>query len=284
MGQIDESHHLRYILVCKRLQGRMSTGSFDTRQECVEMLLKDRTAFITGAASGIGRAIAETFAENGANVTIADIDLEAANRVADEIRAAGGKAIAVRADVSSPESVATAVQATVKAFGGIDILVNNAGICPMKTFEDIPLDEWERVLAVNLTGAFICAQAVTPHLKKSKQGRIINVGSVAGRIGGLAVGAHYSVSKAGIMCLTKVLAKALAGYGITANSISPGTTETALTAGWSPETKETLRQQIPLRRLGKPEEMAAAALYLASDGASYVTGATLDVNGGLTMI
>jgi 3-oxoacyl-[acyl-carrier protein] reductase len=248
------------------------------------MLLKDRTAFITGAASGIGWAIAETFAENGANVAIADIDLEAANRLADEIRAAGGKAIAVQTDVSSAQSVAAAVEATVAAFDGIDILVNNAGICPMKAFEEIPLEEWERVLAVNLTGAFICAQAVTTYLKESEHGRIINIGSVAGRIGGLAVGAHYSVSKAGIMCLTKVLARALAAYGITANSISPGTIETALTADWSRETKENLRQQILLRRLGRPEDVAAAALYLASDGAAYVTGATLDVNGGIIMI
>jgi 3-oxoacyl-[acyl-carrier protein] reductase len=248
------------------------------------MLLKDRAAFITGAASGIGRAIAETFAENGANVTIADIDLEAATHLADEIRAAGGKAIAVQTDVSSAQSVAAAVEATVAAFDGIDILVNNAGICPMRAFEEIPLEEWERVLAVNLTGAFICAQAVTPYLKESEHGRIINIGSVAGRIGGLAVGAHYSVSKAGIMCLTKVLARALAAYGITANSISPGTIETALTADWSRETKENLRQQILLRRLGKPEDVAAAALYLASDGAAYVTGATLDVNGGIIMI
>jgi 3-oxoacyl-[acyl-carrier protein] reductase len=248
------------------------------------MLLKDRTAFITGAASGIGQAIAETFAENGANVTIADVDLEPAKRLVEEIGAGGGKAIAVQTDVSAAGSVAAAVEATVEAFGGIDILVNNAGICPMKMFEDIPLDEWERVLAINLTGAFICSQAVTPYLKKSEYGRIINIGSVAGRIGGISVGAHYSVSKAGIMCLTKVLAKSLAEYGITANSISPGTTETALTAGWSPETKENLRQQIPLHRLGKPIDVAAAALYLASDWASYVTGATLDVNGGLTMI
>jgi 3-oxoacyl-[acyl-carrier protein] reductase len=248
------------------------------------VLLRDRTAFVTGAGSGIGRAIAKTFAENGANVTIADINMEAANHVADEIRASGGSAVAVQTDVSSAESVAGAVQATVKAFGGIDILVNNAGICPLSTLENISLDEWNRVLAVDLTGAFICAKAVIPYLKESRHGRIINIGSVAGRIGGISVGAHYSVSKAGIMCLTKVLAKALAKYGITANSISPGTTETALTADWSAETKENLRRQIPLGRLGQPEDTAVAALYLASDGASYVTGGTLDVNGGLVMM
>lgn len=247
------------------------------------MLLKDRTAFITGAASGIGRSIAETFSEHGARVTIADIDLEPARRLSDKIVAAGGKAIAAQMDVSSAESVAAAVDATVQAFGGIDILVNNAGICPLKRFEEIQLDEWERVLAVNLTGAFICAQAAAPYLKKSQYGRIINLGSVAGRMGGFTVGAHYSVSKAGIMCLTKVLAKSLAEYGITANSISPGPAETALTAVWDPETKESLRQQVPLGRLGEPNDVAAAALYLASDWASYVTGATLDVNGGLVM-
>ena len=247
------------------------------------MLLQARAAFITGAGSGIGRAIARAFAGQGARTAVVDVDLEAARRVAGEITGDGGTALALRADVTSPADVSAAVEAAASAFGGLDILVNNAGICPLEPLEQISLEAWNHVLAVNLTGAFICAQAALPYLKSSRCGRIINIGSVSGRIGGIAVGAHYSVSKAGLMCLTKVLAKALAGQGITANSISPGTTETALTADWDERTKESLRQQIPLGRLAMPEDVAAAALFLASDGAAYVTGATLDVNGGLVM-
>jgi NAD(P)-dependent dehydrogenase (short-subunit alcohol dehydrogenase family) len=247
------------------------------------MLLQDRVAFITGAGSGIGRAIAQAFAGQGAKVALADVDLEAARRAAGELSDAGGAALALRADVTSPDEVSAALQATVDAFGGLDILVNNAGVCPLEPLEEISLESWNRVLAVNLTGAFLCAQAALPYLRRSRCGRIINLGSVAGRVGGLAVGAHYSVSKAGLMCLTKVLAKMLAREGITANSISPGTTETALTADWDESIKESLRQQIPLGRLGRPDDVAAAAVFLASDGAAYVTGATLDVNGGLVM-
>ncbi len=247
------------------------------------MLLQDRVAFITGAGSGIGRAIAQTFAGQGARVALVDVDLDAARRAAGEIGDAGAAALALRADVRSPVDVNAAVEAAASEFGGLDILVNNAGICPLENLEEISLESWNRVLAVNLTGAFLCAQAALPYLRRSRCGRIINLGSVAGRIGGLAVGAHYSVSKAGLMCLTKVLAKMLAGEGITANSISPGTTETALTADWDAPVKESLRRQIPLGRLGRPEDVAAAALFLASDGAAYVTGATLDVNGGLVM-
>ncbi len=247
------------------------------------MLLQDRVAFITGAGSGLGRAIAQTFAGQGARVALVDVDLDAARRAAGEIGDAGAAALALRADVRSPVDVNAAVEAAASEFGGLDILVNNAGICPLENLEEISLESWNRVLAVNLTGAFLCAQAALPYLRRSRCGRIINLGSVAGRIGGLAVGAHYSVSKAGLMCLTKVLAKMLAGEGITANSISPGTTETALTADWEATVKESLRQQIPLGRLGRPDDVAAAALFLASDGAAYVTGATLDVNGGLVM-
>jgi 3-oxoacyl-[acyl-carrier protein] reductase len=247
------------------------------------MSLQARAAFITGGGSGIGRAIAQAFAGQGARTAVVDVDLDAARRVAGELTVASGAALALQADVTSPADVGAAVAAAATAFGGLDILVNNAGICPVEPLEQISLEAWNRVLAVNLTGAFICAQAALPFLKRSRCGRIINIGSVAGRIGGISVGAHYSVSKAGLMCLTKVLAKALAGQGITANSISPGTSETALTADWDAQTMENLRQQIPLGRLGAPEDVAAAALFLASDGAAYITGATLDVNGGLVM-
>jgi len=247
------------------------------------MRLDGRVAFVTGGGGAIGGAIAKAFAEEGAKVAIADTDLDAASRQANELRSSGHRAVALHLDVCRPDSVARAVEATVSEFGGIDILVNNAGICPRTEFERMTLDEWDQVLAINLTGAYLCAQETLPHLKKSKHGRIINIGSVAGRTGGIAASAAYSVSKAGLMCLTKCLAAALAQYGITANSIAPGPTETAMTANWSQETRELLRQRIPLGRFGSAEEVAAAALYLTSDAASYVTGATIDVNGGMAM-
>ncbi|MGQ9584942.1 MAG: SDR family NAD(P)-dependent oxidoreductase [Anaerolineae bacterium] len=247
------------------------------------MSLEGRVAFITGGGGTIGNAMARAFAEHGASVTLADADIDAAGRAAGALRASGLRALAVHVDVCQPESVAKAVAAAVSEFNGLDILVNNAGICPLTPFERTTLEEWNRVLAINLTGAFLCVQEALPHLKRSRHGRIINVGSVAGRIGGIAPSAAYSVSKAGLMCLTKCLALALAEHGITANSIAPGPTETTMTAGWSEETKELLRRRIPMKRFGQAEEVAAAALYLASDAASYVTGATIDVNGGLAM-
>jgi NAD(P)-dependent dehydrogenase (short-subunit alcohol dehydrogenase family) len=248
------------------------------------MLLQDRVAFVTGAGGGLGRAISVRFAAHGAAVILGDLDLAAAESVQREIGTAGGRALAVQLDVTGPESVAAAVEQTIGAFEHIDILVNNAGICPLRRIEDITLEEWNRVLAVNLTGAFLCAQAMLPYLKQSSQGRVINIGSLAGRIGGIAAGAHYSVSKAGIICLTKVLAKALAPYGATSNCISPGTTETEMTAGWDEQTKAGIMQTIPLRRFGQPDDVASAALYYASSDAAYVTGTTLDLTGGALMI
>ena len=245
--------------------------------------LDDRVAFITGAGSGLGEAIAQRFAQAGARVAVADLNTDAARRVAAEIAEAEGQAIAVELDVRLQESVAAAVHQTVGAYGQLDILVNNAGIVSITPFEEITLEEWNRVLAVNLTGAFLCTQAAIPHLKRSQHGRIINMGSLAGDSGGVLAGANYSASKAGIMCLTKVLAKAYAPHRITVNSISPGTTETPLTAAWGESVLDSVRESVPLGRLGTREEVAAAALYLASDGAAYATGAIIHLNGGLFM-
>jgi 3-oxoacyl-[acyl-carrier protein] reductase len=237
--------------------------------------LNGRVAVVTGAARGIGLAIAAALVERGANVALIDIADPGSFWKPEGT-------LAVQADVSSPEDVRRAVEATVATFGGLDILVNNAGICPLTLFAEISEAEWDRVLAVNLKGAFLCCQAALPHLRQAgRRGRIINIASAGGQMGGLMVGAHYAASKAGLIGLTKSLAKLLASDGVTVNCVSPATTSTDLTASWSDEMQARVRAQIPLGRFGEPDEVAAAVCFLASDAAAFITGATLDVNGGL---
>ncbi len=244
--------------------------------------LQGRVALITGAGSGIGKAIAQTFAQNGAAVVLVDIDLPSAEKVAGEIEFLGAKALPVKCDVTEPIQVHQAVRAAIDRFKELHILVNNAGISPLRPFEQISLEEWNRVLSVNLTGPFLFCQAAFPHLRQAgNKGRIINIGSLAGQTGGIAVGAHYSASKGGLLVLTRQLAKILASDQVTVNTISPGTTDTTLTQAWGEETRQSLAHQIPLGRLGRPEDIASLALFLASDEASFITGATMNVNGGL---
>jgi 3-oxoacyl-[acyl-carrier protein] reductase len=241
--------------------------------------LNGRTALVTGAARGIGLAIARALVERGASVALVDVDAAALETT---LTTLGDRALAFAADVSHLDDVRRSVAAAVTRFGGLDILVNNAGTCPLSAFAEITEAEWDHVLAVNLKGAFLCCQAALPHLRQAgRSGRVINLASVGGQMGGLMVGAHYAASKAGLIGLTKSLAKLLAPDGVTVNCVSPATTSTDLTAAWSDEMQARVRAQIPLGRFGEPDEIAAAVCFLASDDAAFITGATLDVNGGL---
>lgn len=244
--------------------------------------LDDRTALITGGASGIGEAIARKFASEMANVSIVDIDFDSAKKLADEIVMEGGTAAAILCDVTNEEQVKEAVKKTAAEFGGIEILVNNAGVSPLRSLGEITLDEWNRVMAINLTGPFLFIQACFKFIKEAgTKGRVINIGSLAGQVGGIAVGLHYTASKGGLMAATKQAAKLLAPYRATANNIAPGTADTPLVQAWPEETRESLIKKIPLGRLTSTQDVANAALFLASDEAGFITGATLDVNGGM---
>ena len=241
-------------------------------------LLNGRSAMITGAASGIGAAIAKTFAQNGCSrLVLVDLNADMMTEKAQEIeRETGTECIAVRADVSSEQDVAQVFEQIKDA--GLDILVNSAGICRIVSIDDLQMKAWDLTMNVNLKGPFLFAREALKMMKLKKYGRIINIASQAGKIGGLTAGADYSASKAGLLCLTKTLAKNSAVYGVTVNSIAPGliATEMTNTFGYDPET-------IPLRRVGTPKEVADVALFLASDLSRYITGACIDVNGGLTM-
>ena len=241
-----------------------------------------RVALITGGARGIGYEIGLALAGSGACVALADLNGPGAEESAAQIKKTGGEAIAVSVDVSNPSEVKAMVERVVRQWGRIDILVNNAGICPMTPFLEVSAEEWDKVLAINLKGAFLCSQAVVPLMRNQHAGKIINIASSAGQMGGIAVGLHYSASKAGTLGLTKSLARLLAPE-IQVNAVSPGTTESEMTRGWDEAAIANLVRQIPAGRLGHPADVAAAVLFLASDEASFMTGQTLNVNGGLFM-
>lgn len=240
-------------------------------------------ALVTGAARGIGLEIARTLARAGANVILVDLDEEGVARAARDLRDEGHRVVFVTADVSNRTQVRQMVGKIHQQLGRIDVLVNNAGVCPITAVEEISASEWDLVLSVNLKGAFLCSQAVIPIMRQQQAGKIVNIASSAGQMGGLAVGLHYTASKAGLLGLTKGLARILAP-DIQVNAVSPGTTESEMTSGWSQQALEGIVRGIPAGRLGRPSDVAAAVRFLASRESDFITGQTLSVNGGLFMI
>ena len=245
------------------------------------MDLKNKIVIVTGSRRGIGKVIALRLAKAGANVVVSDINIDDCNKVVEEIKTIGGNALAVKADISNPEEVKNVVKSTVKRFGKVDILVNNAGVYMQKPFTDVAEQDFDKILDINLKGVFLCSKAVVPEMIKQGKGKIINITSIAGQVG-FANSSAYCASKGAIINLTRELALELAQYKINVNAIGPGVIETAMTKDLLKDeaTKETLLANIPLNRIGKPEDIANAALFLASDNADYITGITLFVDGG----
>jgi len=241
-----------------------------------------RTAFVTGASRGIGRACALALSAAGHRVVLGARNRELLDQAASEISAAGGQAFAVEMDLGSQDSIKAAFAKAAEEAGPITILVNNAGITRDGLSMRMKRDDWDAVLNTNLSGSFFCCQQVMQPMMKERWGRIINIASVVGQIGN-AGQANYVSAKAGLIGLTKALAQELAARSITVNCVAPGFVETDMTAGLSAELKEKMLGATPLKRLGKPEDIAAAVKFLASEEASYITGAVLNVNGGLFM-
>jgi 3-oxoacyl-[acyl-carrier protein] reductase len=245
--------------------------------------LKGKSALITGSARGIGKEIAVKFAKAGADVCVSDIDLATAQETAQEIsKEYGVKAIAIAANVAKEDEVNELVKKFVEEFGKIDILVNNAGITKDGLVIDMKESDWDAVLDINLKSAFLCTKAATRFMLKARSGRVINIASISGQIG-LPGQANYSASKAGMIGLTKAVAKEVAKRGVTVNAIAPGFIRTAMTDKLSPEVVKGYEDAIPMKVLGLPEDIANSSLFLASDLASYVTGQVIAVNGGLAM-
>lgn len=252
------------------------------RKSC--LLLENKIVVVTGSGRGIGRAIAIEAARYGANLVITyNKQADSAESVVAEVRSLERRALSLRVDVSSRISVKKMISRTLDTFSRIDVLVNNAGVLQQKSFPEITDNDWDRMMDINLKGTFICSQEVLPLMKKQRKGSIINMASSGGQLGGpLAV--HYSASKAGVICLTKSLARIGAPYGIRLNCIAPGLIETEMTKDeiCSNAGGEKIRQ-IPIQRPGTVDEVARAVVFLASDDSSYITGQTVNVNGGLYM-
>jgi 3-oxoacyl-[acyl-carrier protein] reductase len=246
------------------------------------MSFSQRVAFVTGASQGIGRTCALRLAKDGVAVALAARNQEKLNELVDEITAGGAKASAFALDVAEEDQVKPAIKAAIEQFGKIYFLVNNAGITRDQLVKRKKRADWDAVLQTNLTSAYLCIQNVIPSMLKQRWGRIINISSVFGQMG-QAGQANYAASKAGLIGLTMAIAREVGSRNITCNAIAPGFIETAMTAILSEELKQSAVKQIPLGRVGTPEDVASAVAFLASDEASYITGHVLNVNGGMLM-
>ncbi len=246
--------------------------------------LEGKVVLITGARQGMGKSHALALASQGAKVVVTDIGKNECQLVVDEIKSKGGEAVGFEMDVSNKEEIDKVILEIVKQFGRLDILVNNAGIYVPKMALEITQEDWDKMLAINLRGEFLCAQRAAQEMAKNKWGRIINIASVAsGQVGvGIAGGAHYTASKGGIIGMSETLAIEWASLGINVNVVAPGAIDTPMiTAAQLPkEAMDAILARVPLKRMGKPEEVSAMVVFLASEEASYVTGATFYVDGG----
>ena len=246
------------------------------------MELKDKVALVTGGGQGIGRVIGDNLAKSGAHVVLGDINLENAEKSAKAILANGGSASATLLNVADPENVKEVFDSIVKEFKPLDILVNNAGITKDGLFVRMKEDDWDQVLAVNLKGSFLCGQQAAKQMMKQRQGAIVNIASIVGVMGN-AGQANYSASKAGLIGLTKTMARELAPRNITVNAVAPGFIDTEMTRVLDEKIKDKLIEQIPLSRLGLPDDIAHSVAFLVSDRSSYITGQVMNVNGGMLM-
>jgi len=246
------------------------------------MEFAEQTAIVTGSARGFGRAICRRLACGGARVVAADINIPGAEETASLITRNGGRALAVKVDVASASSVEDMVRVALATFDNrVDILVNNAAIWTNVPTEELPEEDWDRMVDVNMKGVFLCCKAVIPTMKRQKRGHIVNIASIATRTGGTLAGIHYVASKGGVLAMTKKLAKELGQYGIVVNGVNPGTGQTEMTVDWPPSILEGIIKNTPLGRLVRPEDIADTVAFLASDAALFVHGETVDVNGGI---
>jgi 3-oxoacyl-[acyl-carrier protein] reductase len=250
--------------------------------EEVAMTLKGKISLVTGGGQGIGRAIALKLAREGSHVAVVDVNLEKAREVASELESMGRKALALKVDVVDQKETEEMAERVVSGLGALHILVNNAGITKDALVLRMKEDEWDMVLDVNLKGPYNCTRAAVKLMSKQRWGRIVNIASIVGLMGNAGQG-NYSASKAGLIGFTKTVAREFATRGITCNAVAPGFIETRMTEALPEKVREELSRQIPMGRLGTPDDVADAVVFLASDAAAYITGHVLSVNGGMYM-
>lgn len=249
----------------------------------MDLGLAGKAVVITGGGSGIGRECALLFAREQARVLVSDLNVDAANTVAEEVRALGAEARAIQTNVADENDVRRLCDASVEQLRALDVLVNSAGIFQSKPLDDLTADDWDRVMAVNLKGVFLCSQAALRHMRSRRSGSIVSIGSLAGQVGGIHAAANYATAKAGVISLTRTLAKHAGPFGVRVNCVNPGVIHTPMTEGWPDDVRDGQVRMTPLGRVGRPDEVARVIVFLASDGASFIHGAHVDINGGIHM-